>query len=123
MESSRIDLVGPFLSFFRNFYNTVSLSYFSGQNHHHFHGANESQHVCKCFEDNQCPLTGCKCNSFGSSQDSGIIRTRDLPIKSFSYGPLSTDEGSEMKVQIGDLKCSGTSPPVCKLLSFIHRIY
>ena len=63
-------------------------------------------------------MTGCKCNSFGSTQDSGIIRTRDLPIKTFSYGPLSTVEGNEIKVQVGDLKCSGTSPPitVCKLL-------
>ena len=67
-------------------------------------------------------MTGCKCNSFGSTQDSGIIRTRDLPIKTFSYGPLSTVEGNEIKVQVGDLKCSGTSPPVCKLLLSIEFI-
>ena len=74
-------------------------------------------------------MTGCKCNSFGSTQDSGIIRTRDLPIKTFSYGPLSTVEGNEIKVQIGDLKCSGTSPPIteCKLamiiLIFLYTVH
>ena len=78
---------------------------FTGEKHYHFHGNDSSKHICKCAEDNTCPLTGCNCNRFGSAQDTGIIRTRDLPIKSISYGPLLQD--SKIKIQVGDLKCSG----------------
>ena len=84
---------------------------FPGRNHYHFHGNDSSEHVCKCAEDNTCPLTGCNCNRFGSAQDTGIIRTRDLPIQSISYGPLLQGEGSKIKIQVGDLKCSGLIPP------------
>ena len=70
-------------------------------------------------------MAGCKCNTYGSNQDTGVIRTKDLPIKTFRYGPLSTVEGNEIKVQIGDLKCSGTSPPIteCKLAMLICRFF
>ena len=65
-------------------------------------------------------MTGCNCNKFGSEQDTGIIRTRDLPIKSISYGPLIQGDGSKIKLKVGDLKCSGLSPPTCKWTKLLY---
>ena len=95
---------------------SISCTYISGVKYHYFHGSDSSSHICKCYEDNVCPMTSCNCNGFGSAQDQGIIKNKDhLPLTAIHYGPLNTGEGSVMKIQVGDLKCSGIHPPVdCK---------
>jgi len=81
---------------------------FDGEKNYFFHGNDSSEHICQCFEDNTCPHEGCNCNKYGSAHDSGIIRSKSLPMKSMNYGPITTGEGMKFKAQIGDLKCSGS---------------
>ena len=85
--------------------------FFSGEKNFFFHGNESSNHICKCFEDNTCPYEECNCNKYGPAQDSGIIRSKSLPIKSMNYGPITTGEGMKFKAQVGDLKCSGSKSP------------
>ena len=95
--------------------------FFSGEKNFFFHGNESSNHICKCFEDNTCPYEECNCNKYGSAQDSGIIRSEQLPITSMNYGPITTGEGMKFKAQIGDLKCSGTKKLICKYTSSSHN--
>ena len=105
-ESSSNEVSDQFLNFICMF--------FSGEKNFFFHGNESSNHICKCFEDNTCPYEECNCNKYGSAQDSGIIRSKSLPIKSMNYGPITTGEGMKFKAQIGDLKCSGANNLICK---------
>ena len=56
----------------------------------------------------------CNCNDNDDTEDSGIITAKSLlPIQQFNFGPLNTDTGSQIRIKIGDLKCSGVQPIDC----------
>jgi hypothetical protein len=96
---------------------TIFKSYFfSGDPQIFFSGNHIGQHICQCGENESCLTDStvhylCNCDAKAPiwAEDQGVITAKDvLPIKAFSYGPLTFD--SEMaNITIGRLKCSGTN--------------